>query len=289
VKPPPFRYLAPASLEAALELRAEHAGDSAVLAGGQSLLPMLNLRLAFPSVVIDLARVPGLAAISAEDGGLSIGAMTRQRDVETSALVRERCRVAAQALAHVGHVAIRNRGTIGGSLAHADPAAELPAVALLVDAELVVRSARGERRLSAEGFFLGFMTTALEPDELLVEIRLPPAPERSRSAFVEFSRRHGDFAVAGAAARVAFDDDGTILEARLSFVGVHPTPVRVAEAETMLRGARPDESVLREAAELAASRLEPSGDAHGSAAYRRRLAAVVARRALAAAAGAVPR
>lgn len=280
MKSPPFRYLAPSSLDEALSLRAEHADDCAVLAGGQSLVPLLNLRMAFPETVIDIGRVPGLGGVRERDGGLAVGAMTRHREAELSPLVAARAPLLPLALAHVGHVAIRNRGTVGGSLAHADPAAELPALALVHDAELVVRSVRGERVVPAAGFFRGYMTTAVEPDELLVEVRLPAPSPGTRAGFVEVARRHGDYALAGAAALVRLDPAGTIAEARLALFGVDATPVRAVEAEAALRGARPGEDVFREAAELAASGLAPNADVHASSEYRRRVAAVVARRAL---------
>jgi aerobic carbon-monoxide dehydrogenase medium subunit len=283
MKPPLFDYYAPTTLEEALDLRSRFSDDSVVLAGGQSLMPLLNMRMAMPAVVIDLGRVGGLSGIKAWDGGISIGAMTPQREAERSALAAANCPLLVQALRHVGHPTIRNRGTVGGSIAHADGAAELPAVALSLGATLVARSVRGERLISADEFFLGFLTTALEPDELLVEIRLPWLSGRAGSSFVEVARRHGDFAIVGVAAAVVLGADETIEEARLVFMGVGGAPVRAAEAESMLRGARPEESVFAEAAELGAAGLDPPGDIHASAGYRRRVAGVVARRALVAA------
>ncbi len=282
MKPPRFDYLAPSSLEEALALRAEHGSESAVLAGGQSLMPLLNLRMAYPAALIDLGGVAELAGIRPLEGGLAIGAMTRQRRAERSELVLERCPLLAQALRHVGHLTIRNRGTVGGSIAHADPAAELPAVALALGAELVAQGLQGERTIPAEEFFLGFLTTALEPDELLVEVRLPAVGGSGRvgSSFLEIARRHGDFALVGVAAVVALTGDGTIDDARLAFVGVGGAAVRAREAETQLRGSRPDEAVLAEAAELAVAELAPPSDVHASGSYRRRVAAVLARRAL---------
>jgi len=280
VKPPPFDYVAPSSLDEALALRAEHAADSLVLAGGQSAMPLLNLRMALPATVIDLGRVAELAGIREHDGGVAFGAMTRQREAERSPLVQSRLPLATQALAHVGHATIRNRGTIGGTIAHADPAAELPAVALLLDGELVARSTRGERTIAAGDFFLGVMTTALEPDELLVEVRLPGLSGRAGTAFLEVARRHGDFAIVAAGAAVALAGDGAIADARLAFTGVGATPVRAREAEALLRGEQPGDEVFAEAAERAARDLEPGSDAHATSAYRRRIAAVLARRAL---------
>jgi CO/xanthine dehydrogenase FAD-binding subunit len=278
MKPPAFEYFAPSSLDEALALRAEHGSDSAVLAGGQSLMPLLNLRLTFPTVVIDLGRVEELAGIRPANGGIAVGAMTRQRQAERSDMIRERSPLVIQAVRQIGHPTIRNRGTIGGSLAHADPAAELPAAALALGAELVARSTRGERTIPAHDFFQGFLTTALEPHELLVEVRFPEA--RGGSSFQEVTRRHGDFALVGVAAIVMLDGE-TIRDARLALMGVGPKPVRASEAEAMLMGARPSGALFAEAAEKAAARLEPSSDLHATADYRRRVAAVLARRALA--------
>jgi len=279
VKPPPFAYLQPTSLDEAVALRAEHE-DSAVLAGGQSLLPLLSLRLAHPETVIDLGRVPELVGISEWDGGVAVRAMTRQRAAERSELIRQRLPLVSRALVHVGHVTIRNRGTVGGSIAHADPHAELPAAALALDAELIARGPSGERTIPASEFFHGFLTTALEPDELLVEVRFPGMPERAGAGFVEVARRHGDFALVGAAAIVALGGDGAIADARLVFIGVGGAAVRATEAEALLRGRAATPESFAEAAEEAAGGLEPPSDLHASGDYRRRVARVVARRAL---------
>jgi carbon-monoxide dehydrogenase medium subunit len=280
MKPPLFDYRSPSSLNEALALRSEYAYGSVVLAGGQSLMPMLNLRLARPEVLIDLGRVAELAQISELDGGVSIGAMTRQRSAERSDLIRGRAPLLQQALGHVGHPTIRNRGTVGGSLAHADPAAELPAVCVALDAELVARSVTSERTIAAEDFYVGFMTTALAPDELLVEIRIPAAAGRLRTAFVEVARRHGDFALVGVAAALALDDAGVITDARLAFTGVAGLPVRAKDAEASLRGASAGPAAFAEAAGLVAGQLQPRTDAHATGDYRRRIAGVIARRAL---------
>jgi carbon-monoxide dehydrogenase medium subunit len=281
MKSPPFEYLAPTSLEAALAARAEHAGSSVVLAGGQSLLPLLNLRMARPEVVIDLGRIPELVGISEWDGGVAFGAMTRQREAERSELVARRAPLVARALTHVGHVTIRNRGTIGGSIAHADARSELPGAALALDAQLIARSsARGERTIAAAGFFKGFLMCALEPDELLVEVRVPGLPERSGVSFLEVARRHGDFAIVGVAAVVSLGADGTVADARLVFVGVGGAPVRASEAEAALRGRPPDAALFAAAAAKGAAALAPASDMHASAEYRRRVAGVLAERAL---------
>jgi aerobic carbon-monoxide dehydrogenase medium subunit len=280
MKPPLFDYRSPSSLDEALALRSEYRDDSAVLAGGQSLMPMLNLRLARPEVLIDLGRVGEVAGIRELDGGVSIGAMTRQRHAERSDLIRERAPLVQQALAHVGHPTIRNRGTVGGSLAHADPAAELPAVCIALDAELVARSATAERTIAAEDFYVGFMSTALAPDELLVEVRIPAPAGRLGTAFLEIARRHGDFALVGVAAAIALDGEGVIADARLVFTGVGLQPVRAREAEASLRGAAPGAEAFAAAADLVPAALQPRTDAHASSDYRRRVAGVIARRAL---------
>ena len=281
MKPPLFDYRSPSSLDEALALRSEYSDDSAVLAGGQSLMPMLNLRLARPEVLIDLGRVAELAGIRELDGGVSLGAMTRQRSAERSDLIRARAPLVQQALAHVGHPTIRNRGTVGGSLAHADPAAELPAVCLALDAEFVARKAGGERTIAADDFYMGFMTTALAPDELLVEVRIPAAAGTLGTAFVEIARRHGDFALVGVAAAIALDGDGLINDARLVFTGVGLMPVRARDAEASLLGTSGDADALATAADLVTGELQPRTDAHASGEYRRRVAGVLTRRAVA--------
>ena len=286
MKPAPFTYFAPDSLDEALALRREHAGDSVVLAGGQSLLPILNLRLARPGVVIDIGRVPGLDAITVSPEGVAIGARVRQRDAERSPIVRQRTPLLAAALPLVAHAAIRNRGTIGGSLAHADPAAELPAVALALDAGLVVRSAaRGARVVPASEFFHGFLATALEPDELLVEVRITTALQGAGTSFLEVARTHGAFAVVGAAAIVLMRD-GVVAEARLVFIGVGATAIRSPDAEVALVGQEPSAEAFAAAAAIGAAGLDPVSDIHASATYRRRAAEVLARRALVKAAAA---
>jgi carbon-monoxide dehydrogenase medium subunit len=280
MKPPGFSYFAPTTLVEALALKTKYADDSAVLAGGQSLMPLLNLRMARPEVVIDLGRVAELAGVRALGDGVATGAMTRQRDVAASELVRERAPLLPAAIRYIGHAAIRNRGTIGGSLAHADPAAELPAVALALDAVVVARSTRGERSIAAADFFLGFLTTALEADELLVEIRFPPLRGTVTATFVEVARRHGDYALAGAGVACARSSDGTVTDVRIVLLGVGAGPVRAADAEAALRGARPGAFARDEVIRLATAELEPPSNSHGSSEYRRRIAGVVLGRAL---------
>ena len=285
MKPPPFEYAAPTSVDEAVEVLTAAGDEAKLLAGGQSLMPLLALRLASPTTLVDLGRVEGLDRIAVDDhGALCLGALVRQRVVERHDVVRRQVPLLTQAVPHIGHAAIRNWGTVGGSLAHADPAAELPAVALAADATMVVRSPRGTRTVAAGDFFVGYLTTALEPDEVLVEVRYPAWAPRTGSDFQEFSRRHGDFAVVAVAATVTLDASGEVASARVALAGVDTTPVRIAEAEKVLVGARPSGAAWREAADVAASRLRPPDDLHGSSAYRRHLAGVLVERALAAAA-----
>ena len=290
MKPAPFRYHAPDTLEGALALLAEHGFDAKPLAGGQSLVPAMNFRLARPAVLIDLNRIPGLASIEPADGGapssnggLRLGAMTRQRAAETSPLVAERAPLLAEALPLVAHPQIRNRGTVGGSLAHADPAAELPAVAVALGARLRAASANGERTIAAADFFTGLMATALEPEELLVGIDIPPRPPRSGWSFVELARRHGDYALIGVAAGVTLDESGRCADSRIVLVSAGEVPVAVAGATAALAGADPGAEAARAAAEAAAAEADPPGDIHASADYRRQLIRVLVRRALEAA------
>jgi len=279
MKPAPFRYVAPRSVDETLALLAEHGAEGKILAGGQSLVPLLNMRLARPQVIVDINGIRSLAYIRRKDDHLHVGALTRQRAVEESATVRRQVPLLGEAIRFVGHPQIRTRGTVGGSLAHADPSAELPAVAAALDAELVVRSPSGERALSPGEFFAGYLTTALEPTDLLTEIRFPLLPERTGTAFVEVARRHGDFALVGVAA-VVRRSDGTIAEARLAFTGVGPGPVRARGAEGRLAGSAGTSRVFADAAREAAARLDPESDIHATAQYRRDVAATLARRAL---------
>jgi aerobic carbon-monoxide dehydrogenase medium subunit len=282
VKPAPFEYHAPEALPEALDLLARFGDEAKVLAGGQSLMPLLNLRLARPANLVDINPVESeLGLVDTWDGGLRLGGLLRQRAAERSDLVRQRNPLLAEALPLVGHPQIRNRGTIGGSLAHADPASELPAVVALLDAELVARSSRGERTLRADEFFVSYFTTRLEPDELLTEVRLPAWPPGAGWAFLEVSRRHGDFAMVGVASLVRLGSDGSIGEARLAYTGVGATPVRARDAERGLVGQPTTADTFAAAAERAVQALDPQGDVHATAAYRRHVAGVLTRRALA--------
>jgi CO/xanthine dehydrogenase FAD-binding subunit len=281
MKPGPFAYHRPASEDEALALLARYAGDAKPLAGGQSLVPAMNFRLARPGALVDLNAVRSLSYIKEEGDVLVVGAMTRQRAVERSAIVTSRAPLVAQSMPFIAHPQIRNRGTIGGSLAHADPAAELPAVMVALDARFVVRGPGGARRVPAAQFYTGLFTTALSPDELLVAVEIPRRPEGSGSAFLEVSRRHGDFALAGVAVEIATAGDGRCSHVRLALLSVGDGPVLATSAMRVLSGTVPDDRALDEAARVAAdSDIDPPGDIHASPAYRRQLVRVLVRRAL---------
>jgi carbon-monoxide dehydrogenase medium subunit/6-hydroxypseudooxynicotine dehydrogenase subunit alpha len=280
MKPPPFDYMDPRSLDEAVGLLAEHGDEGKVLAGGQSLVPLLNFRLAQPSVIVDVNRVVELSYLRRSNGRLRIGAMCRQTRLEQSPVAREGWGLLGDALALVAHPQIRNRGTVGGSAAHADPAAELPVAFSALEARFTARSSRGERVLDADEFFVTHLTTALEPDELLVEVEVPPVAEGTGHAFTEYSRRHGDFALGGAAVLYTKNGDGTCTDARIAMLGAADTPLRAREAEEALRGQKLDDEVAAEAAKLAARDIEPTGDIHGSSSYRKRLIEAMVRRAL---------
>jgi CO/xanthine dehydrogenase FAD-binding subunit len=282
VKPAPFVYLAPHGLDEAVALLAEHGSDAKLLAGGQSLVPAMNFRLAQPAVLVDLNGVAELDGIAPTDeGGVSMGAMTRQRAVEHSALVAARAPLLAEAMPWVAHMQIRTRGTIGGSLAHADPAAELPAVACALGATLRLRGHGGERHLLADQFFTGLFATALQPGELVVGVTWPAPSPRQGTAFLEVSRRHGDFALTGVAVCVALDVSGACSAARVALLSVGDGPVVSARVAAVLVGEQPTDAVLTAAAEALDQDLDPPSDIHASAAYRRQLARVLTRRALA--------
>jgi len=282
MKLPEVEYEAPTTVAEATDLLAVHGDEASVLAGGQSLIPLLALRLARPEVLIDINGVDELSGVSAADGWVAIGAMTREYVAEESGTVADAVPLLAAALPLIGHEAIRSRGTIGGSLAHADPAAELPAVARALDAQFVVRGPSGERVIPAAQWFEGYLTTARRPDELLVEVRFPAAGPDTGASFEEVARRHGDFAIVGLATSLVLSD-GVISEARLAFAGVSDVPVRATAAEDLLAGETPSAELFDEAARRATEDLDPPGDLHGSPAYRKTVAAAVVRRGLRAA------
>ena len=283
MKLPPVDYEAPKTVSEAVELLAEHLDEASVLAGGQSLIPLMALRLAHPAVLIDINGIAGLSGVSSTNGWVAIGAMTREYAAEESETVAGAVPLLAAALPLIGHEAIRSRGTIGGSLAHADPAAELPAVALALDAEFVVRSQAGERVIPAADWFEGYLTTSRHPGELLAEVRFPTARRGTGTSFQEVARRHGDFAIVGLATSLTLSD-GAISDARLAFAGMSDVPVRAAGAESLLVGERPSAELFDEAARRATEDIDPPADLHGSADYRKKVAAALVRRGLQAAA-----
>lgn len=281
MKPAPFEYLAPATVAETVAALAQHGDEAKILAGGQSLVPMLNLRLARPAVLVDINRVAELDALREAAGHVHIGALKRQTAVERWADTH--LPLMAEALRAVGHAAIRNRGTVAGSVAHADPASELPALLLCLDGAAVARGAAGERVIPAGELFRAPLTTSLRPDELVTEVRFSmPRPEAGWG-FAEVARRHGDFALVGAVALLWLDGGGRVAGARLALFGVGGTPLRGAAAESLLTGQAPSSERIREAARAAASALRPDADLHASARYRSEVAAVLAERTLTAA------
>ncbi len=279
MKPPQFDYHAPASVEQALELLGRYGGDAKVLAGGQSLMPLLNFRLSRPAALVDLNRIPSLAYVREQDGQVRFGAMTRQRTIEFSPVVRERLPLLREATRWVGHLPIRTRGTIGGSIAHADPSAEYPAVLTALEGEVVARGPRGERLIKARDLFRTYLTTSLAPDEILVEVRMPAMPAGAGYAFEEFARRHGDFAIVGIAA-VLLKDGARCALARLAAAGAGPVPTRLRAAEEILEREGLTDATIEAASRRAAELVSPDADIHASADYRRHLTAVLTKRAL---------
>ena len=282
MKPAPFDYHRPDTADEALAILADLGSDAKPLAGGQSLVPAMNFRLARPAVLVDLNRIAPLAYIEESlDGGLLIGAMTRQRAAERSGTVARKAPLLFEAMPWIAHPQIRNRGTVGGSLAHADPAAELPAVMVALDARFVLRSRTASRTVLAHDFYTGLLTTVLGPDELLTEIRIPPRPARAGSAFMELARRHGDFALVGVAVELALDQRGACASARIALLSVGDGPVLAAKAMAVLAGGIPHAASIEEAARIAAETdVDPPADIHASSAYRRHLVRVLVGRAL---------
>jgi CO/xanthine dehydrogenase FAD-binding subunit len=279
VKPAKFDYHLPRTLDEAFAALARYEGDAKVLAGGQSLVPLLNFRLARPAALVDLNGLAELSGIRETDGVIRFGAMTRQRTIEFSPVVARRLPLLAEATKLVGHLPIRSRGTIGGSIAHADPAAEYPAVLTALDGEVVVKSRRGERTMRHREFFQTYLTTTLAPDEILTEIRLPAMDPRAGWAFEEFSRRHGDFAIVGIAC-VVTGDGARCTAARLATAGAGPVPVRLRAAEEILEREGLGDAAIAAAAERAAQLVTPDSDLHASAEYRTNLTRVLTERAV---------
>jgi carbon-monoxide dehydrogenase medium subunit len=278
----PFDYHRPETVDEAVALLETHGEDGKVLAGGQSLLPLLALRLTQFEHLIDIGRVQSLQSIDVDDNGsVSVGAAVTHASVETSDAMAAAAPAVAGAMPHVGHRAIRSRGTVCGSLAHADPAAELPAVALALDAEMLVQGSAGQRTVAARDFFVGYLSTAMGEDELLVAVRFPAWARRAGWSVQEVSRRHGDFALVGLVTTLEIDESGLLRRPALSFFGVANTPVRIAEAEQLLDGNAPDPALFAEAADAVKATVEPTGDDHASSEYRVHVAGVLTRRGLA--------
>ena len=286
MKPPPFSYCAPQTVGEALGVLAEHGPDAKVLAGGQSLIPLLNLRLARPEVLVDICQIAELCSIGGDGETIRIGAAARQASVMDAQLVRDEVPLVCEALRHVGHPAIRARGTFGGSLAHADPAAELPAAMIALEAELVAQGRAGTRVISADEFFRGYFETALAEDEMLTEVRIKrPPPGRSVWGFAEIARRHGDFAMAGTVFAAQLDEADLVQRARIVLFGVGPAPVRAKIAEEALAGKPLGASAASSAAESVPATIAPPSDIHASAEWRREVAGVLVRRCIMQASG----
>jgi carbon-monoxide dehydrogenase medium subunit len=287
MKPAPFNLLRPRNVEEALALLQSYRAEAKVLAGGQSLVPLMNFRLAQPHNLIDLNGVVGLNEIKVDERSLTLGAMVRQRDVEQSPIITARLPILREAIAQVAHPAIRNRGTVGGSLVHADPAAELPLLAIALDATFHLRSARGSRSVAARDFYQGYLLTDIAPDELLVEILFHLPPPGAGWCFTEIARRHGDFAIVAVAVLLDFGRDRSVNFARVALGGVGPAPLRVTAVEEILLGGQAGAELYRRAGAAAAEAVEPPTDIHASSGYRRQITGVLVRRALATAEGRV--
>ncbi len=284
MKPPRFYYCAPHILDEALFLLDQNSEDTKVLAGGQSFVPLLNMRLAAPAYMVDINHISELNYIEQEDGYLAIGATVRQRQVERSALALTKHPLLVEVIKHIGHVQIRNRGTVVGSIAHADPAAELPALLTCLNGEVLVQSIHGERVIRAEEFFTGYLSTALEPGEMLTEVRFPVLTPQAGWAFLEFARRSGDYALVGAAAVLNRTPDDRCMSAHIAYLGIAGAPVRGHAIEVALAGTSLDEPVLDAAAEIASALVsDDMGDVHATVEYRRVLTAELTKRVLKAA------
>jgi CO/xanthine dehydrogenase FAD-binding subunit len=281
MKPAPFKYIAATSLQQALSLKAEHGDEAKFLAGGQSLMPAMNFRLAQPAILIDINQVGELAGIrSGASGAARIGALTRYYQLGRDAGMIRDFPLLGEALPHIAHPQIRNRGTIGGNLSHADPASELPAVAVALEAQFRIQTASGERWVAAPKFFLGSLTTDLRSDEMLVEIELPSPKPRTGSCFMEIARRRGDFAIVGVAAMVTLDENGQCRKVRLAFCGVGETPVDASTEAEILLGHEVTEQAIPEVAHAIQQVIEPAGSVHATADYQRHIAGVLTERAL---------
>ena len=280
MKPVSFDYFAPTTVNEAVALLEEHGDDAKILAGGQSLVPMMNFRLVRPTCLVDINHIRDLAYIHEKDDRLHIGAITRHRDLETSTLVQQSNGLLFEGVQLIGHTAIRSRGTVGGSIIHADPTAELPAILAALDGEVRLRGPNGQRTISWRDLFVTFFTTVIEPVEICDEIIIPKLPSSAGWAFEEFTRRHGDFAVAGVAAVIVADNNDCCTDARLAITGTAPTPIRATQAESFLVGKSLTQTTLDEAGRLVATEVEPESDVHATANYRQHLAGALTTRAL---------
>ena len=285
MKMPPFDYACPTTIAEAVNLLAAHDGDAKALAGGQSLVPMLAFRLASPALLVDLRKLTELRQIRITEAGVTLGAMTRWRDIEDDARLKQAHPLLQAAIAHVAHYQIRNRGTVGGSVAHADPAAEMPGIVRTCEAEIAVIGKSGARTIKAQDFFQGPLTTALAADEIITEIRLPAWPAGRRWGFQEFARRRGDFALAAAAVFYDPDAAGKATNAHVGVIGVADRPLRLPSVEAVLNGAIIDAATIAKADAATSAAVDPDDDIHASAAYRKSLAGTMVERALLAAAG----
>jgi aerobic carbon-monoxide dehydrogenase medium subunit len=280
LKPSKFTYHAPQSIDEAVSLLSRNDGSARVLAGGQSLIPIMNFRMASPSALVDLGKIPNLAYIREDGGAIRIGAMTRQRSIEFSPLIHDKLPLLHEAIGWVGHLPTRSRGTVGGSIAHADPSTEIPVVLQALEGEVTARGPNGERTIKAEDLFVGPLTTALEPNEILTEIRFPVMPADTGYAFEEFARRHGDFAIVAIAAAVGIDG-GACRWVRLAVAGAGPTPLKLTAAVAILLNKGLEPAAIDEASDAASEELlEPTSDNNGSAEFRRHLTKVLTGRAI---------
>jgi CO/xanthine dehydrogenase FAD-binding subunit len=280
MKPAPFKYIAATSPEHALSLKSEYGDDAKFLAGGQSLIPTMNFRLARPAVLIDINEISDLAGIEPSAAAIRVGPLTRYRTLQRDSAFARACPLIGEALPHIAHPQIRNRGTIGGNLSHADPASELPAIAVALGARFRVRAATHERWIEAPDFFVGALTTDLGPEEMLVEIELPLARPRTGCCFMEIARRRGDFAIAGVAATITLGKRDECTHVRLAFCGVGETPIDASSAADILIGHAPAEEAIRDVAAIVQTLIEPGGSVHATADYQRHIAGVLTERAL---------
>jgi CO/xanthine dehydrogenase FAD-binding subunit len=280
MKPAPFKYIAATSLGHALALKAEHGDDAKFLAGGQSLLPAMNFRLARPAILIDINGVEDLAGIRPSTGSTRVGPLTRYRELQRDAAFVRTFPLIGEALPHIAHPQIRNRGTLGGNLSHADPASELPAIAVALSSRFRVQAAKHERWIGASDFFVSALTTDLQPDEMLVEVELPLPKPRTGSCFMEIARRRGDFAIAGVAVMVTLDEESKCSNVRLAFCGVGETPIDASSAAKTLVGHLPTEDAFRDVAASVQAMIEPGGSVQATANYQRHIAGVLTERAL---------